>query len=267
MPHQATYKIAHETFVLPHYIEFPGGRGPLYFSAMLIRAKEPVLIDTGGPRAREPMLDAIWSLVDPRDLRWIFITHDDRDHLGNLTEVLAAAPNAQVVMTWLMYAKMMPEFRIPLSRTRWVNHEDSFSVGDRTLVAVRPPAYDAPTTRGLFDPTTRVYFSGDCFGAPVPKPCEDVGDVPEDVYRENLIGFNIVNHPWTGEADQAKFDKQIARIDALDAEVIASSHAPAARGRTKQLLEWLRIAPSLPPLPAPDQARLEALIASGTRVM
>ena len=30
------------------------------------------------------MLEALWSMVDPNDLRWILLTHDDNDHAGNL---------------------------------------------------------------------------------------------------------------------------------------------------------------------------------------
>ncbi len=37
-----------------------------------------------------------------------------------------------------------------LHRARWVNSGESFHVGDRTLVAMTPPLFDSPTTRGLF---------------------------------------------------------------------------------------------------------------------
>jgi hypothetical protein len=46
-----------------------------------------------------------------------------------------------------------------VDRVRWVRDGESFQAGDRTLVAVCPPFFDNPTTRGLLDTTTRVYWS------------------------------------------------------------------------------------------------------------
>jgi hypothetical protein len=48
---------------------------------------------------------------------------------------------------------------------RWVNDGQSFHAGDGVLQAVRPPMGDGAGTRGLFDPTTGVYWAADCFGS------------------------------------------------------------------------------------------------------
>ena len=51
-------------------------------NSYLIKAQEPILIDAGMPIVKEEFLHALWSLVDPEDLRWFFLTHDDGDHTG-----------------------------------------------------------------------------------------------------------------------------------------------------------------------------------------
>ena len=56
---------------------------------------------------------------------------------------------------------------MPPTRQRWVDDGESFDVGDRMLQAVRPPVFDSPTTRGLFDPTTGVYWASDGFATPM----------------------------------------------------------------------------------------------------
>lgn len=259
MPHQPTYKIAEETFVIPHYIDY-GPNLLIGFNAMLIRGKEPILVDTGAPCAREEMLAAFWKLVDPKDVRWVFISHDDRDHLGNLNEVLAAAPKAKAIVSWNMRNKILPEYDIAPERMYWANDGDTVDAGDRKLLALRPPAYDSPTTRALFNPKTRVLFSGDCFGTPMPKPIEDVSELDHDYHRNMLHFFNSLNHPWVLSVDQAKFDKDIARIDALEADIVATVHGPTARGQTKKLLEYLRSAPSAAPYVPKPQSDLEAMI-------
>jgi len=77
------YQIAEETFVIPWALEAPPvGHFPM--NSMVIRGAEPVLVDTGAPAVRPQWLEAAWSVVDPIDVRWVFLTHDDRDHSGNL---------------------------------------------------------------------------------------------------------------------------------------------------------------------------------------
>ena len=61
-------------------------------------------------------------------------------------------------------------FDFPLDRCRWVMDGESLDVGDRTLHALRPPVFDSPTTRGLYDPTTGVYWAVDTFATPLPDP-------------------------------------------------------------------------------------------------
>lgn len=73
-----------------------------------------------------------------------------------------ACPNATLVTTWFSmgrYAIDSEDFWMPFDRVRWVRDGESFQAGDRTLVAVCPPFFDNPTTRGLLDTTTRVYWS------------------------------------------------------------------------------------------------------------
>lgn len=57
---------------------------------LVIRAAQPVLVDTGPPIFREDYLASVFSLIDPDEVRWIFLSHDDRDHSGNLMTLLEA---------------------------------------------------------------------------------------------------------------------------------------------------------------------------------
>jgi len=45
-------------------------------------------VDTGAPSNRRQWLDDAWNLVEPDDVRWVFLTHDDPDHAGNLRQVM-----------------------------------------------------------------------------------------------------------------------------------------------------------------------------------
>ena len=58
---------------------------------------------------------------------------------------------------------------------------ESFNVGDRRLHAIRPPIYDSPTTRGLYDPNTGVYWSSDAFATPMPSPVRDADELDHEI--------------------------------------------------------------------------------------
>ena len=57
-------------------------------NTMVIRAAEPVVVDTGMMENRTQYLEDVFSLVEPEDIRWVFISHDDVDHTGNLNALM-----------------------------------------------------------------------------------------------------------------------------------------------------------------------------------
>jgi flavorubredoxin len=257
---QKLYAVADETFVLPSCFPLPGV-GILYMNAAVIRAAEPVLVDTGAPLFRDEYLEAAFSLVDPDDVRWIYLSHDDRDHSGNVMHLLERCPNAQVVTNAVGSGRMSEEFHLPMNRVRWVNDGEAWSAGDRTFTAVRPPLFDSPATRGLWDPKTGVYFASDCFGAAVPTACQEIGDLPRDAWEQGFAWFNRVNHPWHELVDPAKFARALDRVRRLEPRAIVSYHGPHARGRCEDLLQLAaRVAEMAPPA-LPTHADLELMLA------
>jgi glyoxylase-like metal-dependent hydrolase (beta-lactamase superfamily II) len=68
-------------------MEIPG-LGVLPVNAFFLRSQQPLLVDTGLPHSRDSFLAAVAELVDLDDLRWIWLSHPDRDHTGALYELL-----------------------------------------------------------------------------------------------------------------------------------------------------------------------------------
>ena len=224
---QSPIRVADETFVIPMPFQMPGF-GILYINSMVIRGQEPILVETSAPIVRDDFLQTAFSLVDPKDVRWIFLSHDDRDHSGNIMQVLEACPNARLVTNFVGLGRMTEEFDLPVRRIYFVNDGETFSAGDRTLAAIRPPYYDSPATRGLWDASTGVYYAADAFGAVVPGECEYVGDVDADVYNTGFNWFNRANSPWHEITDPTKVNAVVDRIRRLEPRVIVSAHGPSA---------------------------------------
>jgi flavorubredoxin len=232
-------------------------------NAMVIRGAEPVLVDTGSPAVRPQWLEAAWSVVDPMDVRWIFLTHDDRDHSGNLVPILAACPNATLLTTWFSIGRMADEWETPLNRCRFMNDGDTIDVGDRTLVAKRPPLYDNPTTRALFDSKTNVLWSVDTFATNVPTPVPEIGELSDDEFRDGqLFGGRLVS-PWVGLVDVQKFRGVVDDVQGFGAEVIAGCHSPVLRGpRIAEAFDVLRQLPEVPAWAEFTQADLDMWMAA-----
>ncbi len=245
--------------------EIPG-LGFLPINAFVLHAQQPVLVDTGQPASREDFLDALWSQIDPGDLRWIYLTHPDRDHTGSLAQVLAAAPSARLVTTFLGMGILSIDYEIAPDRVFLLNPGQSLDVGDRRLMAFRPPLYDSPATTGFWDERTGTCFSSDCFGAPMSNPdlvrADDIAAVPADDLADAQRLWATVDSPWVTGVDRSAFVASLDPLRRLDPALLLSTHLPPAHGAAQRLLDTAASAPDAPPFVGPDQAALQALLAS-----
>ena len=256
-------RIAPETFVI-HNQEGEGvAPAILPVNSLLIRGKEPVVVDTGFAHVSDEYFTDLFSLVEPEDIRWVFISHDDVDHTGNVNALMEAAPNATLVIDWFMQERMGASLEVPASRWRWVQDGDTIDVGDRCLHVVRPPVYDSGTTRGLFDPKTRVYWGSDSFASPMVVPARRIEELDLAPWDEGIHTFAQYISPWLALVDDARFQRTVDRIEALAPQVLAGCHTPAISGRfVDRAIAATRQAPTATVAPQPDQSVLDAIHAA-----
>lgn len=238
------------------------GLGFVPINSFVLYAKEPVLVDTGAIVLREQYLEAIEDLIDLDDVRWIYLTHADPDHVGCLRDVLAAAPNARLVTTFLGLGKLGLYHATSPERVYLLNPGQRLSVGDRELCAIEPLTFDAPETTPFFDSKTGTLFSSDGFGALLSATAEDAAEIPASALREGVVTWTTVDSPWLRWVDEQAFARASARIRDLAPPVVLSSHLPPALGMLDVLLDHIATARTQPRWVGPDQAALTALLAS-----
>ncbi|MDZ7843080.1 MAG: MBL fold metallo-hydrolase [Gammaproteobacteria bacterium] len=254
-----TRRVTPDTDALCAYVPLPGyGVLPVY--AFVIHAAEPVLVDTGLAALREDLLQALAAVIDPAELRWIWVTHMDADHIGNLEAVLTRADSAKVVTTYLGMGKM-GLMGLPAERAWLLNPGQSLELGDRRLEAIVPPSYDAPETTGLYDSRSRALFSADCFGALMQEPAESAAAIEPGALRDGLVTWTTVDAPWLSLADDTGMRAITDCVRRLDPEIILGSHLPPAHGMMDTLLGHLDAARSAPRFEGPDQTALERMMA------
>jgi flavorubredoxin len=246
--------------VLPAHFPIPGA-GFLPVNAFVIKAQEPVLVDTGMGIDSKEFMKALESIIDLHDLKWVWLTHDDADHTGNIQKVLEAAPGARLAANALAVLRMSTAWPVPMHRVYWLNSGDSIRVGDRKLTAVRPPLFDNPTTIGIYDEKSEVFFSADCFGALIPSPAQNADDIGEEDLARGMISWASGDNPWFHMLDQSTCLQALDKVRQMGPKMILSGHLPPAQGKTEQVLELLARVPASPPFVAPNQAALEQILA------
>jgi glyoxylase-like metal-dependent hydrolase (beta-lactamase superfamily II) len=241
------------------------GIGYLPVSAFVLHAAEPVVVDTGLSLEDRHFVQDLASVLDPADVRWIWLTHPDRDHTGGLFDLLDVAPDAKVVTTFLGMGILGCERPLPLDRVYLLNPGQTLDVGDRQLRAFRPPLFDSPATTGFQETATGVVFSSDCFGAPLPTEDIAAGDDVRAVAAADLRAAQLlwatVDSPWVHAVDRQAFQRSLEPLRAMAPSALLSTHLPPAVGCLDEFLAMLGEAPDADPFIGPDQRALEEMLA------
>lgn len=261
-PYQATKEI----YVLPtHYLG--SGQGFVQVNAFVIKATEPILVDTGIGIDSEEFMNVLEAIIDPQDLKWIWITHDDLDHTGSIQKIMDVATNARLILHAAAMSRMSTSWKVPIDRVYLMTPDENISVGDRKLTAVRPPLFDNPSTIGIYDNKSEAFFSVDSFGAILPAiGAQDADGVKEADLTQGMITFTKIDNPWVHILDQNKFSQRLNKIRQMAPKIIFPTHSMPARGKTEQFLKILADIPGSEPWVAPNQAALEQRLAQMRRV-
>jgi flavorubredoxin len=251
-----TYKAAPDIDVLATTHQIPG-LGDIAINAFLLHGSAPLLVETGAVVDREEFMTALRSVIDPKDLRWIWLTHTDPDHTGALRQLMDENGEINVITTFLGVGAMSLSDPLPMDRVYLVNPGQTMTIGERTLTAIKPPTFDNPCTTGFYDHASGALFSSDCFGALLPEVPEDAAELTEEVLRQGQILWASIDSPWLHAVDTRVLEKQLDEIRRIEPKLILSDHLPAAGGAMiKLLLSSIAGVPVAQPFVGPDQAAL-----------
>ena len=259
LPATPPERIAADTWLIPHLADAGDG---LYLpvNSMIIRGREPVIVDTGAPIHRQSWLEKAFAIVEPEDVRWIFLSHDDGDHTGALLDVLERCPRASLVTNSFSVERLALEKpQLPIHRMRWLEAGDSLNIGDRELRLFRPPIFDGPTTRGLFDPKSSAMWIVDSFACLTPGTLDAAQMTAEQL--QGMAAMNSAVSPWHAWLDRGSYSRHVESVRAFGARTVASAHGPVLRGQAlQQAFAELQTLAGAPIIPTPGQSLLDELI-------
>jgi flavorubredoxin len=256
-----TYEASPGIQILTSSFPIPG-LGIVPINAFLLDGPEPMLVDTGAMFERDEFLRVLRTVIEPRDLRWIWLTHTDFDHVGSMQPLLEENPQLRVVTTFLGAGMMSLFAPLPFERLYFVNPGERLTIGTRSLLAIRPPTFDNPCTTGLLDESTHTLFTSDCFGALLSEVPDRADELPPQVLSAGQVFWATVDTPWIHRVDPSLFQIALEQLAHLQPSLILCSHLPPAPGSMLEpLLASLTAARTAPPFVGPDQATFQQMLA------
>ncbi len=237
--------------------------GSLAINSFVLHGSEPVLVDTGTVAGGAEFMAALTSAIDPGQLRWIWLTHTDFDHIGSLATLLEVNTDLRVITSFLGVGIMgLSSTPLPMNRVHLVNPGQSVTVGDRRLTAIKPPVYDNPITTGLVDDRTGILFSSDCFGALLPAVPQSAAELDTEELQAGQVRWATIDPAWVHDVERDAFGQALDRLRTIQPSMVCSSHLPPAPGTMLDLfVDSLAMVPAADQFVGPDQAALEATLA------
>lgn len=213
-------EIAPDVFRLATYVPEVAAPAGFTFNQFLVRGDEPFLFHTG-MRALFPVVsEAVGSLIDLADLRWISFAHVEADECGAMNQFLAAAPKAEVIHGGLACMVSLDDLA---DRKPAVIGDEPLDIGGHRMRFIPTPHVPHNWESGLwYDEVTATLFAGDLFtnvgnnAVVVDDDLVERAMVAEDMFHSTSIGPNV--------------ERTIRELAALQPSTLAVMHGASFAG-------------------------------------
>jgi len=211
------------------------------YNSYVVRGKDKVaLIDASKGKFAETFLSTLRPATDPAEIDYLVCNHLEPDHSGALDDVLAVAPNAQVVVS--KPGKMLVQAILNRDvKPRIVTEGDRIDLGGKTLRFISAPFLHWPDTMFTYLEEDQVLFSGDFLGAHYcdPRLYNDLVENYDEAFR---YYFQVIMRPFKEYVRQA-----LVKLDALPITMICPVHGPILRSDISRYIEKYREWSAEPP--------------------
>ena len=199
----------------------------MQFNHFLVRDERPLLFHTGYRRAFGALRDAVATLIDPADLRYVGWSHFESDECGALNEWLAVAPRAEPVCSFVGKVVNVDDFSI--RPARGLGKDDVIDTGRRRFRYITSPHLPHGWDAGvMYEETDGTLFCSDLFHHFGDEPAvtdRDVIGKVRDALRRMQSGPLIGYMPYTCHTDPL-----LRRLAELKPRTLAVMHGSSYTG-------------------------------------
>lgn len=208
----------------------------MQFNHFLVRDEEPLLFHTGLKAMFPELRQAVATLIDPTQLRYIAWSHFESDECGSLNKWLQIAPQAEPVCT--LVGKLVNVDDFSIRPARGMTSDDVLNTGKYRYRFYRSPHIPHGWDAGvLFEETGKTLFCSDLFhhfGDVVPVTSSDLIEPTRHAMRQLQQGPLAGYMPYTPQTAGI-----LHALADLKPETLAVMHGSAFRGAGDQLLASL----------------------------
>jgi flavorubredoxin len=129
---------------------------------LILGAQKTVMLDTGHFAHWHSLEGQIEQMLQGRRLDYVFVSHQEIPHTGNLGRLLGKYPQAKAVGDVRDYHLFHPE--VALERLVPMRHGEALDIGDRQIVFLDALWKDLDGTMWAYDTRLKMLFGADIFG-------------------------------------------------------------------------------------------------------
>ncbi len=193
--------------------------GTSYNSYIIKGSEKTALIDTVEPDFVEDLIKNIKD-SDITDLDYIIANHAEQDHSGSIPHILELYPNATVLTSKKGKDMLMNLLELDEDTIEVVGHEDSVSLGNKTLEFIDTPWVHWPETISTYLKEDNILFSCDFFGSHLATSDLYVAD-EDEVYRAAKRYYAEIMMPF-----RKVIKANLKKVENYEIDMIAPSHGP-----------------------------------------
>lgn len=214
--------------------------GTSYNSYVVKGAQKNALIESCHKTFLPQYIDNIREVIDPAEIDYIVLNHNEPDHSGCLKDILEFCPKATIVVSQAgsVYLKNILNNTEPL-RIQVARDGDMIDLGGRTLRFIPAPFLHWPDSMFTWVEEEKTLFSCDFLGAHYCEPYTfDYSMAYPEKYEEGFTGYyNAIFAPFKPYVLAG-----LEKMKPLDVQIVCPSHGPVLTkgGRLEYAIERYR---------------------------
>lgn len=237
MGHPLYNRGGHQCLLYTDLADDPSGAAVQANQCLIVDSDEAMLLDPGGVLAYNELYVALAKVIAPKQLRYVFASHQDPDIVASLPRWLSSSDTKVLVPR--LWSRFVPHFCPPgktAGRIVGIPDRGGVVVLGRCRLLVLPAHFlHAEGNLQVFDPVSRILFSGD-LGASM-LPSAKAGEVVLDLaahlphmveFHRRYMNSNRACRLWAAMARKLPIDM-----------IVPQHGAPMGGGAVGQFIDWI----------------------------
>lgn len=202
---------------------------------LIVNDSEAMILDPGGIEFFSEFVSLISEELDPSKIKYIFSSHQDPDAISSLHLWLEVNPSIKCYSSWL-----------------WISFLSHFGAAEKVFISIPDPGMKiqfgnkeleivpahylhSPGNFHLYDPLSKIYFSGD-IGAAISYDNLDADIFVKD-FDSHIINSKLFHQRWMASNESKR--EWCERVSKMDIDMLCPQHGFIYTGKdVERFINW-----------------------------